>query len=250
MGIPNPCSTKRGYKCIIAIYLKYIMLGINLRNKEFLRSSTVSGYADSVNILYKLWGFDPQVKLLIPNNMPAILINNLCKEEDIACQHSPLYNKIFTELHQATKTSHSVNSKQNTLFNIVVSGQHIGPWLSKYAQAKGYEVNYKVYTSGKKVIKAFIANDFVFYNKNNHLISYLIKESHKTATRVKVTWRIQKNHEHNLSITSPSKPDNHIICPVRAAAILILRACCMHQPYSLPVACYLKKGTSAKGPSA
>ncbi len=41
IGIPDPCGAKFGYQCIVAIYAKYVMSGINYYNKDVLRSSTL-----------------------------------------------------------------------------------------------------------------------------------------------------------------------------------------------------------------
>ncbi len=46
----------------------------------------------------------------------------------------------------------------------------IGPCVSKYAQTTQDKVDYHVYPSGTRVIKAFTANDIVFYNKSGHVI--------------------------------------------------------------------------------
>jgi hypothetical protein len=54
MNIADPCSHQRGYQRIVAIYIKYLMSGVNFRNKDFLRSDTVRGYATSINALIKL----------------------------------------------------------------------------------------------------------------------------------------------------------------------------------------------------
>ncbi len=60
-------------------------------------------YVDTVNIHFQFQALNLPVKLLDANNTPGILINNLCKEEDKACQRSPLDNDIFTKLHLAAK---------------------------------------------------------------------------------------------------------------------------------------------------
>jgi hypothetical protein len=116
MGIPDPCGKVKGYEHIIAIYLKFLMLVVNLRHIKCLHSATVSGYANTINILFQLQGFDLPGKLSDPNNMPGILINNLCIEEDIACQCSTLDNTIFAKLHWAAKASHLAYSKQKNTF--------------------------------------------------------------------------------------------------------------------------------------
>jgi hypothetical protein len=54
MKVPNPCGHQQGYQRIVAIYIKYLMTGVDFRNKDFLRSATVQGYASSINSLFKL----------------------------------------------------------------------------------------------------------------------------------------------------------------------------------------------------
>jgi hypothetical protein len=98
MGILDPCGHEKGYQRIVAIYIKYLMSGVNFRNKDFLRLATVQGYATSINSLFRLQSMEVPIDTSDPNNMAGILINNLVKEEDIARQHSPLDSNIFAEL--------------------------------------------------------------------------------------------------------------------------------------------------------
>ncbi len=110
MSIPDPCGTEYGYQQIVAIWVKYIMFGLNYYNKEVLRSSTIKGYAMAVNTLFCLRGYKPPTNLSDKNNMPGIVINNLIKQEDVANQRAPLDNEIFAEINRAAKTSHSLDS--------------------------------------------------------------------------------------------------------------------------------------------
>jgi hypothetical protein len=41
MGILDPCSHQKGYQRIVAINIKYLMSGVNVRNKDYLRLATV-----------------------------------------------------------------------------------------------------------------------------------------------------------------------------------------------------------------
>ncbi len=97
-GIPDPCDYYKGFIKIVAIYIKYVQCGINCNNKQVLWSATVQGYAKAVNNLFKLRSFSPPADLSNPNNMTAILLNNMLREENIARQHAPLNNKIFAKL--------------------------------------------------------------------------------------------------------------------------------------------------------
>jgi hypothetical protein len=46
----------------------------------------------------------------------------------------------------------------------------IRPRISKYAQTTQDKVDYHVYPSGTRVIKAFTANDFIFYDESGHVL--------------------------------------------------------------------------------
>ena len=71
---------------------------------------------------------------------------------------------------------------------MVCVGRFIGPRVSEYAQTSPLKVDYHVYLSGKKVVKAFIANEFAFYDKSGNLIVHLDDKSVDTAKKVKITW--------------------------------------------------------------
>ncbi len=134
IGIPDPCGNKIGYQCIVAIHIKFVMCGINYYNKDVLQSSTLRGYATAVNTLFQRRGFKQPTKLSNPSNMPGIIINNLIKKETVASQRSPLDSTIFAELQQAASLSHSHDSDQNLLFDMLSLSRLIGPCVSKYAQ--------------------------------------------------------------------------------------------------------------------
>jgi hypothetical protein len=102
--------------------------------------------------------------------MPGIVINNLIKQEDVANQRAPLDHEIFAEINRAAKTSHLLNSDRNLLFDILTFARFIGPRFSEYAQTTQDRVDYHVYPNGNRVIKAFIANNFVFCNDKNNIL--------------------------------------------------------------------------------
>ncbi len=83
-GIPDSCDYYKGFIRIVAIYIKYVQCGINYNNKQVLHSATVRGYAKAVNSLFKLRSFSSPANLSNLNNMMAILLNNMKREEDFA----------------------------------------------------------------------------------------------------------------------------------------------------------------------
>ncbi len=120
-------------------------------------------------------------------------------------------------------------------------GHYIGPCLSKYAQTTQDKVDYHTYPSGHQVIKAFITDDQVFYDKRRRVIKTLTMDSFDQAYFVQVTWRIQKNHQNGQAITLAADVDHPKICPVCSALRIVLRAQHLGQPSDLPVAMYKSK---------
>jgi hypothetical protein len=116
------------------------------------------------------------------------------------------------------------DSVSDLLFDVVALGCYIGPRLSKYAQTTQDKVNHHTYPSGKTVIKAFIANNFIFYNEKKHVVKDFNKDSLQWAHFVKITWRIQKNRQNSQLIILTAEIDWPKICPVNSAMQLVLRA--------------------------
>jgi hypothetical protein len=124
--------------------------------------------------------------------MTAILLNNMLQEEDIVRQHAPLNNEIFAKLHQTAIASKCEDSVSDLLFDAVALGRYIGPHLSEYAQTTQDKVDHHTYPSGKTVIKAFIANNFSFYDEKKRIVKNLNNDSLQRAHFVKITWRYKR----------------------------------------------------------
>ncbi len=86
-------------------------------------------------------------------------------------------------------------------------GCYIGPRLSKYAQTTQDKVKYHTYSSDTTVIKAFIANNFIYYDNRKCIIKELNEDSLHQACFVKIPWQIQKNRQNGQSITLTAESD-------------------------------------------
>ena len=65
--------------------------------------------------------------------------------------------------------------------------------MSEYAQTSSKKVDRHTYPSGKKVIKAFTADNFVFFDKAGNALELRDDSCLDQSHKVKITWRIQKN---------------------------------------------------------
>jgi hypothetical protein len=89
--------------------------------------------------------------------------------------------------------------------------------LREYAQTTQDKVNHHTYPSGKMVIKACIANNFIFYDEEKLVFKDLKGDSLQQACFVKITRRIQKNCQNGQSVTLAAESDQPKICPVFSA---------------------------------
>jgi hypothetical protein len=166
------------------------MSGINYYyNKEVQRYSTFFGFATAANTLFHFWSFKEPTDLSNTNNVAIIVINNLIKKENTACQREPLDNVI----QHAARWSHLIDSDRSLLFDILPLAHFIRPSVSEYAQTTQDKVDYQVYPSVTQVIKAFTAHDFIFHNKNENVLAQINEGSFDFTVLVETTWRIQKN---------------------------------------------------------
>jgi hypothetical protein len=228
-----------GYEQLVALFIKDVMAGqASYYGLEEVRASTARGYADAVKVLFRKRNFAEPVKCSVIGNVPATLVTNLDSEQDVPAQRSPLDNKIFAQLHAKAAASTSPDSVDNVFFDLLVLARYVGPRSSEYAQTKQSECDYHVYPSGKKVVKAFTANDFVFFDEEGNRITDLSNSATAKVRSVRITWRIQKNRQNGQKINLAVDDSAPLLCPVHSCLRLVLRAHRLGQSPDLPVCIY------------
>jgi hypothetical protein len=93
------------------------------------------------------------------------------------------------------------------------------------------------YPSGKTVTKAFIANDWKFYDKMGKVVDASCPRS--MPVKIKATFRIQKNRQNVQLVTILSNDKHPDICPVRAAQRIVKQAKQLGQSEPEPLAVFL-----------
>ncbi len=170
--------------------------------------------------------------------MAGGIINNIIKEKKIARQRAPLDSTIFAKIQQSAWKSHNLDSDRSLFANIVTLAQYIGPWVREYAQTTQSKANYHTYPSGRKVVKAFTAKDFAFFNKSWCHLSTVDDSSFEVANTIRITWRIQKNHQNGQTIILSSDSAHPDLCPIRSTLRMVFRAQRLKQPDIMPLGCY------------
>ena len=226
------------------MYLKSLHENGSITGKVILRSMTVQGYAQAINALFELRGFQAPINSSDPNNVGTIVISNLSKEENISRKRSPLDAKIFAGLQRMADESKSADSDVNLLLDVTIIGRYVGPRVSEYAQKQKNKVDYHVYPSGTRVVKAWTEGDFCFRDASGNTIPDPALTGPEALSKVTITWRIQKNRENSETVTLSSDLDNLALCPVQAAYRMVLRARRLGQVPNMPLACFSAGTTS------
>ncbi len=181
--IPDLCGSNLGYKYILlTCFLEQLTYNHNPR------FATVRGYVQSINLLFQLWNFLNPGDLLEKGNICS-KITIAREHNNIAKQHSHITREMSVAMANKAQVS-KIDSINSLLYDWFCLIRITGLQVAKYAQTKQTSVDVHKSPSGKAVIKAFIASDWICYDKKGNTIDASCSES--MLVKVKVTSRIQK----------------------------------------------------------
>ena len=238
--IDDPCGPQEGWERVTAIYIKYVILGVNYQNKKDLRSFTARGYATAVNTLFALRKFPEPADLLDESHMVSTLIYNLEREEDIAKQRLSLDDNIFAAA-MIIASEAPADSVDRVAAESLCVGRILGDRAGEDLQKTQTKVEEHEYPSGRRVIKARTGLDCQIIDKRGRLIRTYTDRNSKQAHSMRITWRIQKNRQNGQQITVAADLDNPKICPVQNAFNMLRRKQRLNHPFDLPLSIYLTK---------
>ena len=234
MTIHDPCGSAEGYQRILGIYGKYLANGYNWRNRKTVRSKTLEGYFNSVNALFHARNFQHPVNFQCTDNQAATVFRNAKAEEDVANRRSPITNEMYVELIRQAREE-EVGSELWVLSKIASLAKIIGPRACEFAQKTISKVEMHQYPSGRKVVKAFIREDFTFFDKSGKRIKQFTTATRAAVKKVKIRWRIQKNRQNGQVITVVREFTNDELCSVLAAWDIYTHSIEIGQTSELPM---------------
>ena len=235
--IPDPCGNEPGYEYIVACFIEKLMQDHNSRSK------TVRGYVESINSLFRLRNLPIPADLSNRTNTCARIISAREKEENIANQRSPITREMYAVLLDLARKSEDKDSIESVVADWFTLIRITGLRCAEYAQKTQSKVDEHEYPSGRRVIKAFIATDWKFFDKDGKTINVhpLGEDVHTFPSKLRVTYRIQKNRQNGQSITLVADNVHPDICPVRAAYRIFLQSKRLGQSDSQPMAVFVNK---------
>ena len=142
--------------------------------------------------------------------------------------------------------SPSPDSAQHVVFEVVCNGTITGPRAAKYGQKTQSKVEVHEYPSGTPVIKAWLSDDFTFFNKNKRRMRVVDESSLNDVDSMIVKWRIQKNRQNGQPLTIKADLQHPELCPVKNAMRLVLRKLRLKHSLSLPLAIFVNSKNEIK----
>ncbi len=224
----------------MAIYAKYVMTGVNFNAMQNVRSKTVRGYVLAAAELFTLRNFRSPVSFDNKQNWVNIIVSNLEREEDIAKQRSPITKEMFAELKRMADAK-PFDSAESMVFNMAAFGRITGPRAGEYAQTTQNKVDVHRYPSGREVVKAFLAGDFHFYDRDGNPMTITDDSAIDLVGYMRVIWRIQKNRQNGQGLRVDRCKKFPALCPVLGALMMILRKLRLGHSLDLPLAVFKDK---------
>jgi len=227
--MPDPCGPQPGYQAIVSYFLHELI------DEHHPRSATVRGYANDINDLFSMRGFMHPADFNDKQNMSAQLFQALKEEEDVARQRDPITTQTFATMAKRAATAHR-DSPEVVVFQFFCLIKILGLRKAEYAQKVQTKVEIHTYpVSNKKVVMAFIRKDWIFYNNQGRIVQAHSEAMLVNLSKVRITFRIQKNRQNGQTITVVAEKKTPAICPVRNAYMIYLRSIRLGQPDDLPM---------------
>jgi hypothetical protein len=107
----DPCNhSSEENMALVTCFIESVIQGVSIKNKDSIRSATVKGYAEQINELHKLRGFQQPISNS-RDNTPFVLIKALRDEENIAKQRRPITEDMASEMIREGSNSHNLSKK-------------------------------------------------------------------------------------------------------------------------------------------
>ena len=206
-----------------------------------LRAQSVKEYLQSVNTLFITHDFAPPINFDLKKAPPALFYENVKVWQNEPNRRTHLTPEFLSELLHRAKKDKAGTGLIAAMADFTILGRYTGIRLSEYGQATQQVAAHHIMPSGRKILKAFRRDDFVFKDRAGRIITDPITNIDLVHT-VLITWRVQKNRRNGQKIAWNRDPLNPDLCPVLAALRIYSRSMQLGLTDAQPMGAYLEKG--------
>ena len=248
MHVDDPCLADKPIDArhfLLACYTVYLILGNTLKCLR-IKHSTLRKYvnqAASLHIARKLP--DPLQPSFLEHDMVSVLLNAVKAYEKVPNRKEMITDAMVTHMLQECTLS-PPDSLQRSILDWILLGRVTGVRRSEWCQdGPNIEMTKPSLSHPVPEPKAFIADDFQFFDSNQRRLYSLSPGDLEAIAFVKIRWRFQKNHDNGQIIPYSRDRTHPASCPVLAAARIALRAQALGLPPSSPLAVYASSSSSS-----
>jgi len=230
---------------LLACYSVHLILGNTLKSLR-VRHSTLRHYLNQAISLHLARGLpDPTEPSFLSQDLVSVLLNAVKSYEKVPNRKEMITDSMILHMLQECRLS-PPDSLHFAIFDWIILGRVTGARRSEWCQdGSGIEMTTPCLAHPIPEPKAFIFDDFHFFDALHRRIYNVSGQNANEVAFVKICWRFQKNNDNGQVIPYSRDRSNPEVCPVMAAVRIILRASALGLPSSSPLAIYAPTSSSS-----
>lgn len=239
--LPSACQQARNY--LVACYAVSLILGHTIKSIQ-VRHGTLQKYIAEATKFYTDRQF-PSPQAGVKDDLVKPLLQAVKSYESQTNRKEMIYDNMLAHMLKICRLAHP-DSLDAALLDWIILGRYTGARRSEWAQdSQTVEMTTPNLANEVPEPKAFIAEDFEFFDSSKRLIHDISSSSTSLAAYVRIRWRYQKNKDNGQKISFKRDHERPDVCPVLAALRIFLRAQRLHVPQGAPIAVHSSSSSSS-----
>ncbi len=223
---------------LLACYTVHLIQGNTIKSTR-VKHNTLRGYLSVAIDLHRARNLpDPTDSTLLREDLVTPLLQAVKSYESVKNRKEMIYDSMLANMLKLVKLQPS-HSLQSSILDWILLGRFTGARRSEWCQdGPGIEMTEPTVAQDTPQPKAFIGEDFRFFDISGHRIYNLTPAHASVVDGVKICWRFQKNKDNGQVIPYKRDRKRPSVCPVLAAFRIALRASALNVSASTPLAVY------------
>ncbi len=223
---------------LLACYMVHLIKGNTIKSLR-VRYNTLRHYLNQATSLHRARGLpDPTDPNLLSQDLVSVLLNAVKSYEKVPNRKEMITDSMVSHMLREYKLIHP-DSLHGAILDWIILGRVTGCRRSEWCQdGPDIEMTMPCLSHPVPEPKAFIFEDFQFFDEHQRRIYSVSDQVSTTVSFVKIRWRFQKNNDNGQVIPYSRDYTHPEVCPVMAAFRIILRASALGLPPSSPLAIY------------
>lgn len=241
VDVKDPCMESAPLEArhlLLACYTVHLIQGNTIKSIR-IKHATLRGYLSAAIGLHSNRNLpDPTDPIFVKEDLVTPLLQAVKSYESVKNRKETIYDSMLANMLKLVRLQQP-HSLESSILDWILLGRFTGARRSEWCQdGPGIEMTEPTIAQDTPQPKAFIGEDFRFFDKSGHRI-YNLTPAHVTVVDgVKICWRFQTNKDNGQVIPYKRDYERPSVCPVLAAFRIALRASALNVSASIPFAVY------------